>query len=246
MASLLLRQPHVAATSVGVQRRWDGDPRVPVDFAQAPVWLTGRCGRSCAPAPSTRSLDALVSSDLRGRSVRPARVACASRRSIWQRSSRWSPKRPGGSHEADIPTEQPETGKEARVSGTHVRSGRSCRAPGPAGQGSSPALGLIWSIRERASFERVASGNVVTCPYYSVRYVLDVSLPAPKVAFATSTSMGAAPARNLVRRRLRAIIRNLEPPAGIYLVRVRDQAVTASFAELRDAWALSRGRFTLP
>ena len=85
---------------------------------------------------------------------------------------------------------------------------------------------------------------MVTCPYYSVRYVADSSLRAPKVAFATSRSLGPAAVRNLVRRRLRAIIRALEPPAGLYLVRVRDNAVTASFAELRDAWTISQRRFT--
>jgi ribonuclease P protein component len=72
--------------------------------------------------------------------------------------------------------------------------------------------------------------------------VLDASPVAdpPKVAFAIGRSVGTAVRRNRVRRRLRAILRELagrpDAPlgAGSYLVTVRPAVTTLSYQELRS------------
>ena len=72
------------------------------------------------------------------------------------------------------------------------------------------------------------------------RYLLDGGDGPPRVAFAVSRRAGSAVARNRLRRRLRAVMRELgdparEPayPSGDYLIRARRNATTVAFSRLR-------------
>lgn len=75
------------------------------------------------------------------------------------------------------------------------------------------------------------------------RYLLDGGAAPPRVAYAVGRRTGTSVVRNRLRRRLRAVMRELsdptrEPsfPSGDYLIRPRAGAVDASFAAvLRDA-----------
>lgn len=70
--------------------------------------------------------------------------------------------------------------------------------------------------------------------------MLDGGSGAPRVGFAVGRRVGPAVVRNRVRRRLRAVMRDLSDPrrrpsfpSGDYLVRPRPAAAEAPFARLR-------------
>ena len=74
-----------------------------------------------------------------------------------------------------------------------------------------------------------------------VRYLLDGGEGPARVAFAVPRRAGSAVVRNRLRRRLRAVMRELgDPtrerafPSGDYLIRPRHGATGAAFARLRQ------------
>jgi len=74
----------------------------------------------------------------------------------------------------------------------------------------------------------------------TVTYV-PAEAPPARAAFAINRKVGNAVVRNRVRRRLRAILRDLDRPEavglapGAYLVSVRPEAANLSYAHLADA-----------
>ena len=92
----------------------------------------------------------------------------------------------------------------------------------------------LWRIRDRRTFvtlravrTRGRSGPV------SITVVPSADGTPPRVAFAIGKRVGTAVERNRLRRRLRAVIAELHPPSGAYLLSVAPQATTLSYAELR-------------
>lgn len=72
------------------------------------------------------------------------------------------------------------------------------------------------------------------------RYVLGSGEAAPCVGFAVARRTGSAVVRNKLRRRLRAVMRELSDPgrqpsfpSGDYLIRPRPGAADAAFSRLR-------------
>lgn len=145
----------------------------------------------------------------------------------------------GRDHETYVPTEQPPPVTQARLPPAHVGP---CRPPGdpqPPAQGSSPAQRLIVALRRRRDFERLSrDGQQRSAGSLRVRMRAAQGQESARVAFAIPRSVGSAVERNLVRRRLRAIFRDLDRSgrlaAGDYLVIVTPGAVSASFADLRS------------
>jgi ribonuclease P protein component len=99
---------------------------------------------------------------------------------------------------------------------------------------------LIWRIRERSAFTRIASdgrrarAGVLWCTYF-----LDPpnSETPPRVAFAFGRAFGSAVARNRVRRQLRVMLQaaaseGLLPP-GDYLFGGQHAAAKLSSVELQ-------------
>jgi len=61
----------------------------------------------------------------------------------------------------------------------------------------------------------------------------DPSLDAAQVAFAINRAVGNAVTRNRLRRRLRAVIAELDLNAGLYLIGCRPTASELTFAQIR-------------
>jgi ribonuclease P protein component len=82
--------------------------------------------------------------------------------------------------------------------------------------------------------------------------VIHLPLPhAPRVAFAVGRPVGSAVVRNRLRRRLRALWRELleapnPPPAGDYLILAAPPAAALGFAELRAHLGAALGRVATP
>lgn len=146
--------------------------------------------------------------------------------------------------QAHVSAEQPTPRQAARLPSSDVDAGRPCRPEGQAGQGSPPALGLTWRIRDRRDFARFRTdarrcrAGLLWCSFRP-----DEDAVPPRVAYAVGRAVGPAVVRNRVRRRLRALVaeearRGLPP--GWYLFGARTEAATAPAAALAaDARALA-------
>ncbi len=91
----------------------------------------------------------------------------------------------------------------------------------------------VWRVRDRRSFEqlRLLGHRHRSGPVTLTSLPLDDGLP-PRVAYAVGKAVGPAVTRNRVRRRLRAIARELDLPSGIYLLSVGPEAAALDFPTL--------------
>ena len=146
--------------------------------------------------------------------------------------------------EANVPAEQPTPGQASRVPASHVDTGGPPRPALPPVEGPPSPVGLIWRVRDRATFAALRrQGRRVRRGPLTVTFLPDAAsseAEPPKVAFAIGRSVGNAVRRNRVRRQLRAILRELagrrEAPLGpgTYLLSVRPAVTTLSYQELRS------------
>lgn len=138
-------------------------------------------------------------------------------------------------HETNFSTKQSQAFQEARVPSPDVHPRWSRHSEGSSGQGSSPAVGLIWSLRDRNAFAQLSATTSKTRvgPIW-VRWVADSSQLPPRVAFAVGVAVGPAVVRNRLRRRLRVILRDAGLPGGIYLFGATPAAASLGFAELQN------------
>jgi ribonuclease P protein component len=137
--------------------------------------------------------------------------------------------------EAPVPTEQPQTGQAPRVPAPHVDSSRTGDPGGAAAQGSQSPVGLIRPVRARSTFlalnrsrlrARRGALTVVRAP--------GAGEGQTQVAYAVGRRVGGAVARNRVRRRLRAAMRErgAELAAGAYLVRAAPPAADLRYSQI--------------
>lgn len=150
--------------------------------------------------------------------------------------------RRGHLREAHLPAQQPPPGSAPRLPPPHGRPRRSGRPQGASPQGPEPAVGLIWRIRDRATFvdlrrrgRRVRSGPIW------ISYLpdeLDGPHRPPRLAMAFGRRQGNAVTRNRLRRRTRAIVEDAARsgraiPPGAYLVGGSPGVAELPFAELQ-------------
>ncbi len=98
-------------------------------------------------------------------------------------------------------------------------------------------MARLWRVRDRASFAALRRDGVrrrVGALTVTRLAVEAGGSPVPAVAFAVGKPVGTAVDRNRLRRRLRAIIAQADPPPGTYLVSAGPAARTLSDQELRD------------
>ena len=144
------------------------------------------------------------------------------------------PGRPQG--EAHISTERQEAGQEARLPAPHVDQGGPGHPVVTPAQGSSQPDGLIWSIRDRATFEALRrSGRRVRRGPITVTWLAGDPAEPPRVAYAIGRRAGGAVVRNRIRRRLRAITREVRAQLhpGAYLFGATAAAASLSYGDLR-------------
>jgi ribonuclease P protein component len=98
---------------------------------------------------------------------------------------------------------------------------------------------LIWRIHGRRAFDEIArTGRVSRTKTLWCRYVNDPSAAPLRVGFAVGRSYGRATERNLLRRRLRAIVNESAPTsgltAGLLLIGARPSARELTFEALQQ------------
>ena len=139
--------------------------------------------------------------------------------------------------EAHVPAEQPKAQEATRLPVPYAIPRRSGGAQGPTPARPHAPVGLIWRVRDRATFAALARAERYVHGPVTVRAVpADTDVPA-RVAYAVSGA-GNAVARNRLRRRLRAAVGRVEADlvgGGAYLVSARREALTMPFDVLVDA-----------
>ena len=138
--------------------------------------------------------------------------------------------------EEDVSAEQPEAEAQARLPASHAHARGAHSATAPSGQGPDAPLGLIWRIRDRASFRALARARrrrrgVLTVTSVPTPFPTD----PPRVAFVVDRRVGTAVARNRVRRQLRMAVRenaDLLRPGRAYLVGAAPASLETSFRDL--------------
>ena len=135
--------------------------------------------------------------------------------------------------EAHLPTEQSSPRQEARFPQPDEHPCRASRAEGTSRQGPLQPVGLIWRIRERSAFTRLArEGRRTRAGVLWCTYIPDPAAMPPRVAYALGRAIGPAVVRNRLRRRLRAALENISLPPGLYLIGAQPTAAHRSQSEL--------------
>jgi ribonuclease P protein component len=139
----------------------------------------------------------------------------------------------GGLREAHLPTEQSSPRQEARLPPPDEHPRRASRAEGTSRQGPAQPVGLIWRIRERSAFTRLADeGRRTRAGVLWCTYIPDPVATPPRVAYALGRAIGPAVVRNRLRRRLRALLDATTLPPGFYLIGAQPIAAQRSRSEL--------------
>ena len=92
---------------------------------------------------------------------------------------------------------------------------------------------MIWRIRERSAFTRLArEGRRTRAGVLWCTYLPDPVATPPRVAYALGRAIGPAVVRNRLRRQLRALLDNASLPPGLYLIGAQPAAAQRSRVEL--------------
>ncbi len=105
----------------------------------------------------------------------------------------------------------------------------------------------ITTLKNRADFLRLRQGHKYTTPYFILRAApSDIPMQTrARVGYTVTTKCGNAVVRNRIKRRLRALVREIFPTTAkpgydyilVALDRAKPSAAEASFADLRAAVA---------
>ena len=141
--------------------------------------------------------------------------------------------------EAHVPAEQPKAQEATRLPVPYAVPRRSGGAQGPTPARPHAPVGLIWRVRDRATFAALARAERHVQGPVTVRVVPGKAEGPARVAYAVSGT-GNAVVRNRLRRRLRAAVARAEgelAAGGAYLVSARGEALTMPFDALVDTLA---------
>lgn len=156
-------------------------------------------------------------------------------------------------HEEDVPAQPTPPFPPARLPPPHGHPPGSGGDPGAPAEGpEAPDDGVISSVRDRRTFAALRRAPRGACGPVRVRYLPSPSpehAAAPvEVAYALPRHVGNAVTRNRVRRRLRAVMADLDraPSSGLasgaYLLNGSAECASTSYAELTRATACAISR----
>ena len=92
---------------------------------------------------------------------------------------------------------------------------------------------MIWRIRERSAFTRLArEGKRTRAGVLWCTYIPDPIATPPRVAYALGRAIGPAVVRNRLRRQLRELLATSTLPPGLYLLGAQPAAAQRSRVEL--------------
>ena len=140
--------------------------------------------------------------------------------------------------EAPVPAEHPPPGQASRVPPPHVDARRASHRRRPPPQGPSSPVSLIQPVRDRSTFLLLRrAGRRSRRGPVTVTWLAGDPAEPIRVAYAISRRVGGAVVRNQVRRRLRAVVGELQPQLrpGVYLVGAAPEAASTPYRELRAA-----------
>jgi len=121
-------------------------------------------------------------------------------------------------------------------------SGRGGRRAATGCRHKRPATTRIWRVRDRETFAVLRrSGQRVRRGPITVTWAPGDPAEPPRVAYAIGKHVGGATVRNRVRRRLRTIVRDLEPALspGAWLIGAAPEVAKLSYGDLKAAVALA-------
>jgi ribonuclease P protein component len=150
------------------------------------------------------------------------------------------------SDEADLSTEQPRACTPPRLSLAHGDAGRPQRDSRPPQPRPQEAVGLI-TLTRRADFLAANGGKRAPMPGFVllVRERNDGD-PAMRIGYTVTKKIGGAVVRNRMKRRLRALARELLPESGVrgadHVLIGRAGGIERDFATLRTELVKALGK----
>jgi len=99
-------------------------------------------------------------------------------------------------------------------------------------------VGTVWSLRGRDGFERVrGGGRSARGPHVAVRLLVSGEDLPVRLGMAVGKPIGCAAQRNLVRRRLRSIVREASVPlhGTMVVIRAFPGVTDVAFDDLRSS-----------
>jgi ribonuclease P protein component len=142
------------------------------------------------------------------------------------------------SDEADLPAEQSGAGAPARLPRADGDGGRARGAAGPPGARSQAAVG-VTALAKRRDFLAANRGRRAPMPGFVLLVrARDDGDPAIRLGVTVTRKIGNAVVRNRMKRRFRALGRELLPAGGLpgadHVLIGRADGVERPFAQLRD------------
>jgi ribonuclease P protein component len=140
----------------------------------------------------------------------------------------------------DIPAEQPSSRQNTRISATHENPRWPPGAESQTGQGTEACRGealLVQTLKSASDFESVYEKGAKRTSRSFVLFALANGLSHNRFGLTTPRKLGKAHDRNRIRRRVREILRTIDPltAAGFdFVVNPRRSAGDRNFEELRS------------
>jgi ribonuclease P protein component len=143
-------------------------------------------------------------------------------------------------HEADLSAEQSGAGTSSRLPRTDGDSGRPQRDSRASGARSQEAVGVIHVLARRADFLAANAGKRAPMPGFVLLVrPRDDGDPAMRIGYTVTKKIGNAVVRNRMKRRLRALAREVLPESG---VRGADHVLIGRNGGVERDFAATRGK----